>query len=183
MQTQLILLIGMMRRQAKELSKLNPIDHDHHLSCLPSNVIINIDGRRRIIYLKRIPPDQMIHVEVDQLSFSIPTRQFIVAISRGNVHQTAAKYCPPALSDLLINLSQTKVVDDSKQYKRALFKMRFGQMLFFIVRIFISGMMLVLIVSTGNTLFKFNSLNYSNTSLSITSLSSNIETEDNRKWR
>jgi hypothetical protein len=180
MQTQLILLVGMMRRQAKELNKLNTNDH---LSCIPSNVIINIDGRRRIIYLKRIPPDQMIHVEVDQLSFSIPTRQFIVAISRGNVHQTAAKYCPPALSDLLINLSQTKVVDDSKQYKRALFKMRFGQILFFIVRIFISGMMLVLIVSTGNTLFKFNSLNYSNTSLSITSLSSNIETEDNRKWR
>ncbi|UJR22933.1 hypothetical protein I4U23_025960 [Adineta vaga] len=173
-QTQLLLLVGSISQQAKKAEKTYDNEERYNRADIPSNVVMDIGGRRRLINLKRIPPDQMIHVDVDHLSFSIPTRKFILAISRGNARQTANRYCPPAISDLLINLSQTKVVDDGRQYKRALYKMRIGQSLFFIIFIFLSGMMLALIVGAMNTLFKLNSLNHTNGSIPL----SNIETED-----
>ncbi|CAF0777392.1 unnamed protein product [Adineta steineri] len=173
LQTQLTLLVGMMNRQTKNINN----DHDYNLSHIPSNVTIDIGGRRRLIYLKRIPPDQMIHVDLDQLSFSLPTRQLILAISRGNAYQTASKYCPPAITDLLINLSQTKIVNDGRKYKRALYKMLIGKIIFFIIFIFISGMMFTLVISTTNTLFKLNSFNYTNPTLLVTNVSLHTETE------
>ncbi|CAF4988022.1 unnamed protein product, partial [Rotaria socialis] len=66
----------------------------------------------------------MIHVDVGDLTFSIPTRQFITAISRGDAYQAASKICPPAITDMLINLSKTKVADDGIQYQRILLRMR-----------------------------------------------------------
>ncbi|CAF4532541.1 unnamed protein product, partial [Rotaria magnacalcarata] len=71
------------------------------LSCAPQSVIINIGGHNRLIHLKLIPPQQMIHVDVDGLTFSIPTRQFIAAISRGDAYQAASKFFPPAITNML----------------------------------------------------------------------------------
>jgi hypothetical protein len=124
----------------------------------------------------------MIHVDLDDLSFSIPTRQFVIAISHGYSRERAAKYCPPAISDMLITLSKTKLVDDRKQYKRALFKMRIGQALFFSIFIFIIGMILALVISSTSTLLKLNSLNRTNSSIPITSLSSRTEKEEYTGW-
>jgi hypothetical protein len=169
---QLILLIALMTRQSNQSDQLSISDSLHNPLLIPASVMVNIGNRNRIIKLKRIPPDQMIHVDIDGLTFSIPTRQFIIAISRGDAHETAAKYCPPAISDMLIDLSKTKVVDDGKQYRRALFKMRLGKTLFLSLFIFISAMFLALFVSTTTTVLKLNSLNYTSPKTSITSLSS-----------
>ncbi|CAF2610345.1 unnamed protein product [Rotaria sp. Silwood2] len=180
---QLSLLITLMNRQSNQLHKLSNNDFIDDVSCIPTTVIINIGGRNRLIHLKRIPPQQMIHVDVDSLSFSIPTRQFIIAISRGNAYHAASKFCPPAITDMLIDLSKTKVVDDGIQYQRTLFKRRIGKMLFFALFIFIIGMILILIVGTSNALLHLNSLNYTTPTISIRSLSSNIETDEHWKWR
>jgi hypothetical protein len=182
--TQLILLMALMKRQSNELRRLNNHDCNTSLSHVTSNVVVNIGGRSRFINLKRIPSEQMIHVDIDGLTFSIPTRQFIIAISRGNARETAAKYCPPAISDMLINLSKTKVADDGRQYKRALFKSRIGKMLFFSLFIFIIGMILALIIGAGNTLWKLNSLDHTNPNLSITTTNpTHAETNDYLKSR
>jgi hypothetical protein len=144
-----------------KLRRLSKQDYNNTIShIVPSNVIIDIAGRTQLICLKRIPPDQVIHVDVDGLSFAIPTRQFILSISRGFAHETAAKYCPPAISDMLIDLSKTKLVDDRLQYKRAQFKMRLGQILFLVLFIFIITMMLMLIIGTTNSIFKVHSENW-----------------------
>ncbi|CAF1288068.1 unnamed protein product [Adineta ricciae] len=173
-QAQLLLLVGSISQQAKKEQKLDVSEQRLNRTNTPSNVVIHIAGRRRLIYLKHIPSDQMIHVDVDHLSFSIPTRQFILAISRGDAYKTAARYCPPAISDLLITLSQTKVIDDGRQYKRALYKMRIGQSLFLSVFILISAMMFFLVLGMTNTLFKLNSLNHINETILV----SGFETED-----
>jgi hypothetical protein len=173
--TQMILLIALMHRQMNQLRRLS--NYDTNLSHISTTVIINIGGRSRFIHLKRIPPEQMIHVDVDGLTFSIPTRQFIIAISRGYAHETAAKYCSPAIGDMLINLSKTKVADDGQQYKRALFKSRIGKMLFFSLFTFIIGMILVLIIGSTNIFFKLNSFDYTNPNLSMTSISFTTRTE------
>ena len=131
------------------------------------------------VHLKRIPPEQVIHVDIDGLAFSIPTRQFIIAISRGYAHQTAAKYCPPAISEMLIDLSKTKVADDGRQYKRALFKSRVGKMLFFSLFAFISGMILALIISAASTVLKLNSFDHTNPNRTMTAtFSTRTETDD-----
>ena len=165
---QLILLIALMTRQSKQSRRLNISDGNHNPLLFPTSVMINIGNRNRIINLKRIPPEQMIHVDIDGLAFSIPTRQFIIAISRGDAHQTASKFCPPAITDMLIDLSKTKVVDDRRQYRRALFKMRVGKTLFFSLFILISAMFLALFVSTTTTVLKLNSLNYTSSNISKT---------------
>lgn len=166
--TQLLLLIALMNKQVNQIRELNNYDFNTSLTHIPTNVIVNIAGRSRFIHLKRVPPEQMIHVDVDGVTFSIPARQFIIAISRGYAHETASKYCPPALSDILINLSKTKFVDDRKQYKRALLKRRIGKMLFFSLFIFISGMILSLMISAGSALPKINSPEVKNFGLSKT---------------
>ncbi|CAF0947102.1 unnamed protein product [Rotaria sordida] len=181
--TQLLLLIALMNRQSNSLHKLSTNNLNDDLSCNPTSVIINISGRNRLIYLKRIPPQQMIHVDVDSLSFSIPTRQFIIAISRGDAYNAASKFCPPAITDMLIDLSKTKVVGEGLLYQQTLFKRRIGKMLFFALFIFIIGMMLILMISTVNTLLQLNSLNYTTSTLSIRYLSSNIETDEYWRWR
>ena len=138
-----------------ESRQLNPNEYNNTIThIVPSNVIIDINGRTGLICLKRIPPDQVIHVDVDNLSFAIPTRQFILAISRGNAHETASRYCPPAIGDMLIDLSKTKFVDDRLKYKRAQFKMRLGQFLFFVIFISIIVMMLTLTTGATKSLFK-----------------------------
>jgi len=152
-----------MNKQSAELAaKSNELnlndEYDKTIShIVPNNVIIDISGRRRLICLKRIPSEQVIHVDVDNLSFSIPTRQFIFSISQGYTKSTAAKYCPPAISDMLINLSKTKIIDDRRQYKRAQFKMRIGQMIFLTVFIIIITMVLALIIGATNTILRFDS--------------------------
>jgi hypothetical protein len=178
---QLILLVALMSKQAHESPRSGISDYNPLL--VPSNVVVNIRGRSRLIYLKRIPSEQMMHVDIDGLSFSMPTRQFILAISRDVAHQTVAKYCPPAMSDMLIDLSKTKVVDDSRQYRRALLKMRVGQTLFFSLFIFISGMFLALFLSTTKTVFKLSAFNYSSPSISIASFSSNADPDEYWNWR
>ncbi len=110
-----------------------------------------------MICLKRIPSEQIIHVDCDGLSFAIPTRQFILSISRGYAHQTAAKYCPPAISDMLIDISKSKIIDDRRQYKRAQVKMLIGQIIFLIVFILIITMVFALIIGATNTIFKLDS--------------------------
>jgi hypothetical protein len=182
-QTQLMLLIALMSKQENELPILNHFDLNENLSHIPTHVIVNIGGRNRVISLKRIPSGQMIHVDVDNLSFSIPTRQFIIAISRGYAHEAAAKYCPPAISDMLINLSKKKVADDRRQFKRALFKSRVGKMLFYSLFIFISGMILALIISATNTVFKLGSFDHINPNLTIPSFSSRTEMEQFQRLR
>jgi hypothetical protein len=82
---------------------------------------------------------------------------------------------------MLINLSKTKVVDDRRQYRRALFKMRVGKMLFFSLFIFISGMILALIISATDTVFTLNSFDHTKPNTSITSFLSRTET--NEYWR
>jgi len=176
--TQLILLISLMNRQANQLRRLSNYDLNQNLSFFPTHVIVNIGNRDRIISLKRIPIEQMIHVDVDGLAFSIPTRQFIIAISQGYAHAAAAQYCPPAISDMLINLSKTKVADDGRQYKRALFKMRVGKILFFTLFIFIGGMILALFISATNTIFNLKSLDHTNLNIPITSFSSRTDLEE-----
>lgn len=126
---------------------------------VPNTVIIDIAGRSRSVCLKRIPAEQVIHVDVDGLSFSIPTRQFILAISRGYAHQTAVKYCPPAVSDMLIDISKRKMIDDRRQYKRAQFKMRLGQLIFLAVFVVIISMVFALTIGATKTISKFYSNN------------------------
>jgi hypothetical protein len=176
--TQLILLISLMNRQTNQLRRLSNYDLNQNLSFFPTHVIVNIGNRDRIISLKRIPIEQMIHVDVDGLAFSIPTRQFIIAISQGYAHAAAAQYCPPAISDMLINLSKTKVADDGRQYRRALFKMRIGKILFFTLFIFIGGMILALFISATNTIFKLRSIDHTNSNIPITSFSSRTDLEE-----
>ena len=166
--TQLMILIALMNKQSDQSPSLNNYDLSTSLSRFPANVIVKIGGRSRFVHLKRIPPEQVIHVDIEGLAFSIPTRQFIVAISRGYAHQTAAKYCPPAVSEMLIDLSKTKVADEGRQYKRALFKRRVGKMLFFSLFAFISGMILALIIGAGSTVLKLTSFNHTNPNQSIT---------------
>ena len=156
---QLMLLVAMMNRQTNELNTSSHAIANAKPARLPRTVSIKIDGRRQYINLKRIPPEQVIHVDVEGFSFSIPTRQLILAISRGDAHETAAKYCPPAISELLINLSKTKVVDDGLQYKRALYKTRIGQTLYFGLFMFMVSMIFMLMISATNTLFALSSLN------------------------
>ena len=161
---QLVLLVSMMNKQstgivANSIERM-AFEHNTFISqIVPSNVILDISGRSRLICLKRIPSEQMIHVDIDSLSFSIPTRQFILAISRGHVHETAARYCPPAISDMLIDLSKTKVNQDRRQYERAQFKMRFGQGLFLCVFIYIISMMFALITTATKTVLSINTYN------------------------
>jgi hypothetical protein len=126
---------------------------------VPSTVIVDISGRSRLICLKHIPSEQVIHVDIDGLTFSIPTRQFVLAISRGQAQETAAKYCPPAISEMLIDLSKTKLVDDRRQYKRAQFKMHLGQILFFCLFISIFIMIFALVIGAANAVFKMDSYN------------------------
>lgn len=121
---------------------------------LPQTVMINIDDHERLIHLNHIPPQQMIHVDIDGLSFSIPTRQFIIAISRGENLQTATKFCPPAMTDMLVKLSKTKVVHDGKQHRRVIVRMRIGKILFFALFTFIIGMLFILILSITNVLLQ-----------------------------
>jgi hypothetical protein len=166
--TQLALLIALMNRQSNELRRLSYCHFDQNLSRFPTNVIVKIAGRSRLVSLKRIPMEQMIHVDHDGRSFSIPTRQFIVAISQGYAQEAAAKYCPPAISEMLIDLSKTKVADDGKQYKRALVKLRMGKMLFFSLFIFISGMILALVISAAKTVFQLHSFDHTNSNISMT---------------
>ncbi|CAF1032463.1 unnamed protein product [Rotaria sp. Silwood1] len=179
---QLLLLIALMNRQSNQLHSLNNNGCISDLSCIPTSVIINISGRNHLIYLKRIPSQQMIHVDVDGLSFSIPTRQFIIAISRGDAHNAASKFCPPAITEMLIDLSKTKFVDDGRKYQRILLKRRIGKILFYSLFIFIIGMVLILIVSISSTLFELNSFNYTTPNISIRSFSSSIETDEYWNW-
>ncbi|CAF4981629.1 unnamed protein product, partial [Rotaria socialis] len=86
---QLFLLMALMNRQSNELHQSSDNKSDFELACAPQSVIINIGGHNRLIHLKLIPPQQMIHVDVGDLTFSIPTRQFITAISRGDAYQAA----------------------------------------------------------------------------------------------
>jgi hypothetical protein len=140
--------------QANELDDLMSAEHNKNMSrMVPNNVAIDIAGRSQLIHLKRIPSEQMIHVDVDGLSFSIATRQFILAISRGYAQDTAAKYCPPAISDMLIDISKRKMIDDRRQYKRAQFKMRLGQLTFLIVFMFILSMVFALIIGSTKSIF------------------------------
>jgi hypothetical protein len=177
--SQIILLITLMHRQTSQLRRLSNNDYNTSLARISNTVIVNIGDRSRFIYLKRIPSEQMIHVDVDGLVFSIPTRQFIIAISQGYGHETAAKYCPPAIGDMLINLSKTKVADDGRQYTRALFKQRVGKMLFFSLYIFIIGMMLALTIGSAKTFLKLNSSEYNNPNSPIVqSLTTGTETSD-----
>jgi hypothetical protein len=164
MRAQLVFLVALMNKQATDLAnesrQLNRYEYNNTLShIVPSSVIIDISGRRRLICLKRIPPEQVIHVDVDNLSFSIPTRQFILAISRGSAQQTAAKYCPPAISDMLIDISKAKLIDDRRQYKRAQIKRRLGRVLFLVVFIFMITMVFALIIGATKTIFTFDSFN------------------------
>jgi hypothetical protein len=166
-----------MNKQASEnaiesypLKKNEFPDTISHL--VPSTVIIDVSGRSRIICLKHIPSEQVIHVDIDSLSFSVPTRQFILAISRGQTHETAAKFCPPAISEMLIDLSKTKVVDDRRQYKRAQLKMHLGQILFFVLFISIFTMMLALIIGVTNAVIKIESANKTFPFIPIQSLAS-----------
>jgi hypothetical protein len=158
-----------MNKQTSELTKtesrhLNPNEYNNTIAhIVPSNVLIDIGGRTQLICLKRIPSEQVIHVDVDNLSFAIPTRQFILAISRGNAHETAARYCPPAIGDMLIDLSKTKFVNDRLKYKRAQFKMRLGQILFLVIFISIIAMMLTLITGATKSLFEFDRHRNNNT--------------------
>ncbi|CAF4031290.1 unnamed protein product [Rotaria sp. Silwood2] len=154
---QLILLVALMNKQTNELISEynNTISH-----IVPSNVIIDISGRSQLICLKRIPSQQMIHVDVNGLSFSIPTRQFILAVSRGDSNETAVRYCPLAIRDMLIDLSKTKAIEERQQYRRAQFKMYVGKILFLLIFIFIIIMMLALILSVTDAMFKLDSFNY-----------------------
>ena len=157
----LMLLVAMINKQTDQVRGLN-------CECLsitekspPTTVMINIDGRERYISLKRIPPEQIIHVDMDGLTFSIPIRQLIVAVSLGNAHQTAVKYCPPAVRELLIDLSKTKVINDGRQYRRALYRTRLGQSLYLLLLMLLISMVLALIVSASRTIWKLTSLNAS----------------------
>ena len=177
--TQLVLLIALMHRQTNQLRRLSDFQSTTNSLLIPASVLVNIAGRSRIIQLKRIPPDQMIHVDIDGRAFSIPTRQFIIAISYGYAHEAAAKYCPPAITDMIINLSKTKVVDDNKQYHRTLLKRRIGKMLFFSLFIFISMMILALVISSVNTIFKLTAFNHTSPRPTITLVfPSRIETNE-----
>ncbi|CAF3334235.1 unnamed protein product [Rotaria sp. Silwood1] len=153
---QLILLVALMNRQTNKLLD----EYDNTIShIVPSNVIIDISGRSQLIRLKRIPSEQVIHVDVNGLSFSIPTRQFILAVSRGDANETAVRYCPPAIRDMLIDLSKTKVIEERQQYKRAQFKMYVGKSLFLFIFMFIIIMMLALMLSVTDAIFKLDSFN------------------------
>jgi hypothetical protein len=161
---QLVLLVALINKQsesANQSNKLNLQDkYNNTIShIVPTNVILDISGHRQIICLKRIPSEQVIHVDVDNLSFSIPTRQFILSISQGHTKSIAAKYCPPAISDMLIDLSKTKIIDDRRQYKRAQVKMRIGQTTFLIVFILIVTMAFALIIGATNAILKLDSFN------------------------
>ena len=164
MRAQLVLLVALMNKQADQTNNEEPelMSNEQNKiisNTVPSSVILDISGRSRLIFLKRIPSQQMIHVDVDNLSFSIPTRQFIFAISRGNAQQAAAKFCPPAISEMLIDLSKTKVNQESLQYQRAQIKMRLGRMLFFFLFILIISMMLTLIIAAVRSVLEMKSRN------------------------
>jgi hypothetical protein len=126
---------------------------------VPTNVIIDVNGNSRLVSLKHIPPEQVIHVDIDNLSFSIPTRQFILALSRDFANETATRYCPPAISDMLVDLSNIKLADDRLKYKRAQFKMRLGQITFLFIFIFIITMMFILITGAAKSVFKVDPCN------------------------
>ena len=180
--TQLLLLIALMHRQTSQLRRLSDLESLSNHAHMPTSVLVNIAGRSRIINLKRIPPEQMIHVDLEGLAFSIPTRQFIIAISDGYAQEAAAKYCPPAITDMLINLSKTKVVDDNIQYRRTLLKRRCGKILFFGLFIFISVMMSTLVISGTKTILKLAAVEHINLGPTITMpFPSRVETDE--YWR
>ena len=165
MRAQLVLLVASMHRQAvADKNRSRQATFDNYASsvppAIPTNVVIEIDGRSQVICLKRIPSEQVIHVDVDGLSLSIPTRQFILAISRGQSQDAAMKYCPSEISDMLINLSKTKIIDDRKQLQRAKFRMRMGQSLFYVIFIFIAAMMLALMIGATYAIVRLESLNH-----------------------
>lgn len=168
---QLVLLVSLMNRQTtNHLTQSQqiyyPMSNKTISKIIPNNVIIDISGRSRSIRMKSIPPDQVIYVDVDNLSFAIPTRQLIFAISRGNIHETW-KYCPPAISEMLIDISKAKVYDDRRQYERAQFQMRIGQALFLFGFLFVIVMVIILIVGATASLGKISSSNHTNPHSSV----------------
>lgn len=159
---QLVLLLALMNKQTSNIlpsssEHFNANESHNTIShVVPSTVVIDIAGRSRSICLKRIPAEQVIHVDVDGLSFSLPTRQFILSIGRGYAQQTAVKYCPPAISDMLIDISKRKMIDDRRQYRRAKVKMRIGQLIFLVVFIIIIAMVFALVIGATKTVINFN---------------------------
>lgn len=158
---QLILLVALMN---KESHQLQPLSHDplmRQTRDLPHTVTISIDGRRRYIDMKLIPPEQMIHIDIDGFEVTLPTREFIVAISRGDVHDTAIRYCPPAIRQMLIDLSKTKLIRDGQLYRQTRIKIRLGKTCYFCLFLLLIGMMLILMLSISDVLWKLPSLNSS----------------------
>lgn len=156
---QLVLLMTMMNRQSSNnedsIDHLTKSNNFIDLAALwPTNVSIQYGDRTQSVSLKRIPSKQWILVDIDGLSFGIPTRQFLFAISNDSSHNAVAKYCPPAISEMLIELSKIKIIDERKQFRRAQLKMRFVQSIFFLTFICIVLMVFVLIISVMDALNK-----------------------------
>ena len=158
---QLILLIALMNKQSRQLrqQKQDALRNETHT--LPTNVIINIDGRQRYIKMKLVPPQQMIHINVDGIDLTIPTRDFIMAISRGDIHETAMKYCPLAVRQMLMDLSKAKLVHDGRLYRKALIKIRLGKFFYSLFFLLIIGMFFMLGISTSDSLWKLAAFNTS----------------------
>lgn len=177
---QLVLLIAAMNKQSQQLRQLNWLNYNQELARLPSTVVIDHNGNNKSIYLEDIPSQQVIYVDVDGLSFSVPTRQLILAISRGDANLASVKDSPQPqdIINMLVNLSKKKIVDDGKHSRQVLLRLRIGKIIFSTLFIFIIGMLLVLMIGATNALFHLNSINSTNASLSLTSFFSDTEADD-----
>ena len=164
---QLILLVALMTRQAKQINRLQQNSTIEKLTHLPNLIGVKIGDRTRFISLRRIPVQQMIYVDVDGQDFSIQTRQFLLAISQGYAYETAAKFCPPAVTDMLIDMSKTKIFNDRRQYKRALLKRRLGKTIFFSLFSFVSLMIFALILSVGSSVLNLMSFEHTDSNVSM----------------
>lgn len=159
--SQLNLLIALMNKQNPQLRQRNQDALGNRSNTLPTTVIISIDGRQRYIEMKLVPPQQMIHIDFDGIDLTIPTRDFIMAISRGDIHETAIKYCPLAVRQMLMDLSKAKLVHDGRLYRKTLIKIRLGKLFYSLFFIFIIGMFFILVISTSNSLWKLGAFNTS----------------------
>lgn len=155
---QLVFLIALMNRKANEAEEALQFRNSISGSIaglVSSNGILPKVKRNGNFRLKRIPSKQMIYVDFEGLSFSIPTRQFFLGAMSDDDNKSLVQLCPQPMGEMLVNLSKTKIIDDSKQFERARFKMRLTKFLFFLLYSVLIGMVFLLAISLSNTIFRF----------------------------
>ncbi|CAF0870482.1 unnamed protein product [Didymodactylos carnosus] len=118
-----------------------------------TNVVVDVCGRKRTIKLKRIPADQYVHVDIDDINFDIPTRQFIMAMS-ANHHRSFDNTPLAFITNIVLDVSKSKIVKEDQQQKRQRLEFKFVRSTFIVYVLFIGFMVILALISATSTVLK-----------------------------